>query len=154
MRRQNERSVILVNERVKGQEEEQLIDHPSIQHSQQLDPNGMPVINRRKSKKSHCSLDQETHPQQLQTRPGYSEVNLYTPTYATDEIRRDQSNTRIPYEEPITRDPESTYKLQQKGNYSQQSHLQNSLQASIIPQGQLTSEEFDPYRTVRKLHMR
>ena len=67
---------------------------------------------------------------------------------------RDQSNTRIPYEEPITRDPESTYELQQKRNYSQQSHLQNSLHASAIPQSQLTSEEFDPYRTVRKLHMR
>ena len=87
-------------------------------------------------------------------RPGYSEVNRYTPTYATDEIRRDQSNTRIPYEEPITRDPESTYELQRKGDYSQQSHLQNSLHASAIPQGQPTSEEFDPYRTVRKLHMR
>ena len=45
-RRQNERSVILVNERVTRQEEEQLIDHPSIQHSQQLDPNGMPATNR------------------------------------------------------------------------------------------------------------
>ena len=34
-RRQNERSVILVNERVTRQEEEQLIDHPSISQSQQ-----------------------------------------------------------------------------------------------------------------------
>ena len=44
-RRQNERSVILVNERVTRQEEEQLIDHPSISQSQQLEPNGMPVTN-------------------------------------------------------------------------------------------------------------
>ena len=154
VRRQNERSVILVNERVTRQEEEQLIDHPSIQHSQQLDPNGMPATNRRKSEKSHSSLDQGTHLQPFQMSTGYSEVNQYTPTYATNERRRDQSNTRIPYEEPITRDPESTYELQRKGDYLQQSHLQNSLHASAMPQGQLTSEKFDPYCTVRKFHMR
>ena len=85
---------------------------------------------------------------------GYPEVHWYTPTYAIGERRRDQSNRRIPYEEPITRDPESPHELQQKGDYSQQSHLQNSLHASAMTQGQLTSEEFDPYHTVRKLHMR
>ena len=74
-RRQNERSVILVNERVMRQEEEQLIDHP--------------------------------------------------PIYTIGERRRDQSNRRIPYEEPITRDPESMYEVQQKSDYLQQSHLQS-----------------------------
>ena len=85
---------------------------------------------------------------------GYPEVHRYTPTYAIGDRRRHQTNRKIPYEEPITRDPESTHELQRKGDYSQQSHLQNSLHASAMPQGQLTSEEFDPYHTVRKLHMR
>ena len=85
---------------------------------------------------------------------GYPEVHWYTPTYTIGERRRDQSNRRIPYEEPITRNPESTHEVQRKSDYSQQLHLQSSLYASGMPQGQLTSEEFDPYRTVRKLHMR
>ena len=150
-RRQNERSVILVNERVTRQEEEQLIDHPSIL---QLEPNGMPATNSRKSEKTHSSLDQGTHLQPFQMSTGYPEVHRYTPTYAIGERRRDQSNRRIPYEEPITRDPESTHEVQRKSNYLQQSHLQSLLHASGMPQGQLTSEEFDPCHTVRKLHMR
>ena len=113
-RRQNEMSVILVNERVMRQEEEQLIDHPSISQSQQLEPNGMPVTNSRKSKKSHSSLDQGTHLQPFQTSTGYPEVHWYTQTYTIGERRRDQSNRRIPYEEPITRDPESTHEVQRK----------------------------------------
>ena len=100
VRRQNERSVILVNERVTRQEEEQLIDHPSISQSQQLEPNGMPATNSRKSEKSHSSLDQGTHLQPFQMSTGYPEVHRYTPTYAIGERRRDQSNRRIPYEEP------------------------------------------------------
>ena len=32
--------------------------------------------------------------------------------------------------------------------------MQDSLHASHMPQEQLTGEEFDPYCTVRKLHMR
>ena len=112
VRRQNERSVILVNERVMRQEEEQLIDHPSISQSQQLEPNGMPATNSRKSEKSHSSLDQGTHLQPFQMSTGYPEVHQYTPIYAIGERRRDQSNRRIPYEEPITRDPESTHEVQ------------------------------------------
>ena len=70
-------------------------------------------------------------------------------------MREEETNqNRIPYEEPITRDPESTHEVQRKSDYSQQSHLQSSLYVSGMPQGQLASEEFDPYRTVRKLHMR
>ena len=48
-------SVILVNERVTRQEEEQLIDHPSISKSQQLEPNGMPATNSGKSEKSQVT---------------------------------------------------------------------------------------------------
>ena len=44
--------------------------------------------------------------------------------------------------------------FQQRSNYSQQLPLQDLLHASRMPQEQFTSEEFDPYRTVRKLHMR
>ena len=91
VKRQNERSVILVNERVTRQEEEQLIDHPSISQPQQLEPNGMPVTNSQKSEKSHSSLDQGTHLQPFQTSTGYPEIHRYTPTYAIGERRRDQS---------------------------------------------------------------
>ena len=150
VRRQNERSVILVNERVTRQEEEQLFNHPSIPHSQELDPNGMPATNSRKSEKLHSSLDQGTHLQPFQMSTGYPEFHWYTPIYAIGERRRDHSNRRIPHEEPITRDPESTHDVQRKSDYLQQS----SLNATAMPQGQLTSEEFDPYCTVRKLHMR
>ena len=98
VRRQNERSVILVNKRVTIQEEEQLIDHPSNSQSQQLEPNGMPATNSRKSEKSHSLLDQGTHLQLFQTSTGYPEVHRYTPTYVIGERRRDQSNRRIRYE--------------------------------------------------------
>ena len=60
-KRQNERSVILINERVTRQEEDQLIEHPSISQPQQLEPNVMPTTNSRESEKSHSSLDQGTH---------------------------------------------------------------------------------------------
>ena len=111
-RRQNERGVTLVNERVARQEGEQLIDHPSISQSQQLEPNGKHVTNGQKREKWYSSLDQGTHLQPFQMSTGYPEVHRYTPTYAIGDRRRHQTNRKIPYEEPITRDPESTHELQ------------------------------------------
>ena len=68
--------------------------------------------------------------------------------------RRDSTNRKTHNEEPIGSGPESAHELQRRSDYSQQSPLQDLLHASRIPHEQCTSEEFNPYCTVRKLHMR
>ena len=155
--RQKERSIIQVNEGVQRHihpAEERLIDYPSIPQSQQMELNRISASNSQKNEKSCSSLGQRTQPQLFQVSTGQPEVHRYTTMYKIGDKRRDSKNRRTQYEEPIGSGPESAYELQRRSNYSQQSPLQDSLHASRMPQEQLTSEEFDPYRTVRKLHMR
>ena len=88
-KRQKEKSIIQVNERVQRHihPEEQLIDYPSILQPQQLEPNGISASNSRKSEKSHSLLDQRTQPQSFQVSTGQLEVHRYTTVYEIGDKR-------------------------------------------------------------------
>ena len=150
----NKRSFSPSNRIVSRQKGEQLIDHPSIGQPQQLKPVETPVMNSRRSDKSHSLLDQGTHLRPLQARTHHEEVHQYIPTYVIGERREDQLDERISNEKPVVGDSKAIHEVQRKSDYSQQSQLLSLLHASGMPQGQVTSEEEDPYRTVRELHMR
>ena len=119
-----------------------------------MELNRISASNSRKNEKSRSLLDQRTQPQSFQASTGQPEVHWYTTVYEIGDKRRESTNRRTQYEEPIGSGPESAHQLQQRSNYSQQSPLQDSLHVSCMPQEQHMSEESNPYRTVRKLHMR
>ena len=116
--------------------------------------NRIPASNNRKNEKSRFLLDQRTQPQLFQVSTGQPEGHWYTTMYEISDKRRDSTNRRTQYEEPIGSGPESAHELQQRRDYLQQSPLQDLLHGSHMPQEQLTSEEFAASCTVRKLHMR
>ena len=87
--------------------------------------NEVPPSSSRKSEKSRYSLDPWIQPQPFEVNRGQQEVSMKT-----------------------------TPGVQQRSDYSRQLSPQGALQMNRVQQEQSTSEEYDPFRTVRSFHRR
>ena len=123
-----ERSTTRMNTEIprdKHTEEERLIDYPFSLQLRQMGINEVPPSSSRKSKKSRYSLDPWIQLQPFEVNRGQQEVSMKT-----------------------------TPGVQQRSNYLRQLSPQGALQMNHVQQEQSTSEEYDPFRTVRSFHRR